>query len=146
MADMRVQLEVEDWVRTQWMPSAYGQRFRRERVRLSSEGVFDFDAVSEDETIVASISTSSSRTSGGRAGVGKIMKLRADMLFLLLAKAERRIMVLTEADMYQACLREREIGRVPKEIEFAHAVIPESLQVKLLASRSIASQEVSPRK
>ena len=47
MADTRVQLEVEDWVRRNWMPEQYGIRFSRERLRLRSGGVFDFDAVSE---------------------------------------------------------------------------------------------------
>ena len=61
MADTRVQLEVEDWVRKQWMPSEFGQRFSRERVRLDSGGMFDFDAVSADESTVA---TNSNRKTG----------------------------------------------------------------------------------
>ena len=146
MADTRVQVEVEDWVRREWMPLKFGQRFRRERVSLSSGGVFDFDAVSEDDTIVASISTSGAATSGGRLGVGKLMKMRSDMLFLLLATAERRVMVLTEEDMYQACLKERDNGRVPPNIEFLRADIPPDLQERLAHSRSIASSEVQPRK
>ena len=58
MADTRVQLEVEDWVRENWMKEKYGQQFHRKRVKLVSGGVFDFDAVSEDKTIGACISTS----------------------------------------------------------------------------------------
>ncbi|MBV9182901.1 MAG: hypothetical protein JO356_16450 [Acidobacteria bacterium] len=48
MADTRIQPEVEDWVRLEWMPAQYGTRFSRERLRLRSGGVFDFDAVSKD--------------------------------------------------------------------------------------------------
>jgi hypothetical protein len=44
MADTRVQLEVEDWVRREWMTTHFGERFSRERVPLSSGGVFDADA------------------------------------------------------------------------------------------------------
>jgi hypothetical protein len=40
MADTRMQLEVEDWVRREWMPGKFGQPFFRERVRLSPGGVF----------------------------------------------------------------------------------------------------------
>lgn len=58
MADTRVQLEVEDWVRREWMPGKFGQSFYRERVGLSSGGVCDFDAVSSDKNVVAAISTS----------------------------------------------------------------------------------------
>ena len=61
MADTRVQLEVEEWVRL--------NRLHRERVRLTSGGVFDFDAVSEDQKIVATTST-------GKLAVGKLVKRR----------------------------------------------------------------------
>lgn len=88
MADTRVQLEVEDWVRREWMPRQFGQRFSRERVSLSPGGVFDFDAVGEDGRVVATISTSGAKTSGGKNAVGKMLKVRSDIYFLLLAKAE----------------------------------------------------------
>ena len=82
MADTRIQLEVEDWVRRNWMASHFGMKFSRERLPIRSGGVFDFDAVSEDRSVVATISTSGSKTSGGKHAVGKILKLRSDMLFL----------------------------------------------------------------
>jgi len=127
------------------MPSEYGKKFRRERLTLRSGGKFDFDAVCTDDEIVASISTSSSMTSGGKAGSGKMMKLRSDMLFLLMAEAERRIMVLTEKDMYDKCLAERDGGRVPPEIEFVLAVIPDDLREKLIKAKGESSREVSPK-
>jgi|SRR5579859_624351 len=145
MADTRVQLEVEDWVRKNWMPTAYGKKFRRERLKLRSGGMFDFDAVCEDDEIIATISTSSALTSGGRHGVGKMMKLRSDMLFLVMAAAERRIVVLTEPDMYQRCLAEAKSGRVPPEIEFALAEIPDDLRSKLSKAKDESSKEVSPK-
>ncbi len=145
MADPRVQLEVEDWVRENWMPETYDQKFSRERVKLRSGGKFDFDAVSADREIVATISTSASITSGGKHGVGKMMKLRSDMLFLTMAGAKRRIVVLTEKDMYARCLAEVERGRVPPEIEFALAAIPDELRARLKKARDSASREVSPQ-
>jgi len=145
MADTRVQLEVEDWVRREWMPATFGQRFRRERVHLISGGVFDFDAVSDDDKVVATISTSGAATSGGKLAVGKLLKIRSDMLFLLLAQAERKLVVLTEQDMLDLCLKEREGGRVPSEIEFYHAKIPGALRAKLTDARKSASDEVQPR-
>ena len=81
MADTRVQLEVEDWVRREWMPHKLGQQFSRERVRLSSGGVCDFDAVSSDRRIVAAISTSGAVTAGGKHAVGKLLKIRSDCFF-----------------------------------------------------------------
>jgi hypothetical protein len=146
MADTRCQLECEDWVRQEWMPVHYGQRFRRERVRLSSGGMFDFDAVSDDNTIVATVSTSSALTGSGKNGGGKLNKLRSDMLFLLLASPQRSLMILTEKDMYELCLREREAGRVPQTIEFVHSPLPSQLAERLVMAKKKSSDEVSPVK
>ncbi len=145
MADSRCQVECEDWVRRNWLPEKFGQGFYRERMPLRSGGVFDFDAVSLDKTIVASISTSGARTATGKNAVGKMQKLRADMLFLLLSEAPRKILVLCENDMYELCLRERSSGRAPQEIEFFCATLPDDLALRLRAARKLSSEEVSPR-
>lgn len=145
MADTRVQLEVEDWVRREWMRDRFATRFSRERVRLSPGGYFDADAVSEDFKIVAAISTSGARTSGGKNVVGKMLKIRSDMYFPLLTDAQRRLVVLTEADMFAQCQKEAAGGRVPKTVEFFHAEIPHDLKVRLVASRGVASGEISVR-
>lgn len=146
MADTRCQIECEDWVRREWMPGEFKQSFYRERMPLSSGGVFDFDAVSADKTIIASISTSGARTASGKHAVGKLMKLRSDMLFLLMSEAARKVIVLCEPDMLALCLRERDSGRVPKEIEFVHAPLPDELAIRLVAARKLGSEEVSPLK
>jgi len=146
MADTRVQLEVEDWIRREWMPRALGQKFHRERLYLSSGGVFDFDAVSEDHKIIATISTSGAKTATGKHAVGKLLKIRSDMFFLLLVpNVQRRIVILAEGDMVELCRKEVEGGRVPTSIEFVHAEIPEALATKLKSARMIASREVSPK-
>src|SRR3989442_1221168 len=118
MAHTGVQLEVEDWVRREWLPREFGQKFNRERLKLTSGGVFDFDSVSEDGRIVASISTSAARTARGKLGVGKLAKIRADMLFLLMASCDRRLLVLTDETMFQQLHKEMSAGRVPPSIEF----------------------------
>jgi hypothetical protein len=144
MANTRVQLEVEDWVRRAWMPEQLGQTFSRERLRLSSGGVFDFDGVSADGSIAASISTSGGKTATGKHAVGKLLKIRSDMFFLLLAEVERRLVVLTEADMYDVCQKQIAAGRVPPSIEFFLAEIPVELRERLTSARAAASKEVSP--
>lgn len=144
MADTRVQLEAEDWVRTKWMPDQFGQNFFRDRVKLSCGGVFYFDAVNADRKIIASISTSGAKTATGKYAVGKMLKIRSDMYFLLLAETEKRLVVLTEADMYEQCEKERTNGRVPLSIEFVHVQLPSELNKRLKEARRTASQEVSP--
>jgi hypothetical protein len=78
--------------------------------------------------IVTTISTSGSKTSGGKHAVGKILKLRSDMFFLTMVEAQRRVIVLTEQDMCDQCEKESAGGRVPPEIDFVCAVIPDETQ------------------
>jgi hypothetical protein len=120
-----------------WMDSEFNMKFFRERLPLRSGG----DAVSEDRSIVATISTSGARTSGGKNAMGKMLKLRSDMLFLTMVEAKRRLIILTERDMYEQCRKEAEGGRVPPEIEFLCAALPEDLRARLTVARHIASGE-----
>lgn len=144
MANTRCQNECEAWVRDQWLPREFGHVFRERNVPLSSGGQFKFDAVSEDGSIVVSISTSRTMTSGGKRGAGKLAKLRGDMLFHTLALPARHVMVLTEPCMHDACLAEKARGRVPGHLEFRRAVLPSELAEKLAASRDRSSIEVRP--
>ncbi len=147
MADARVQLRVEGWVREEWLPGQFGQGFRADRVKLTSGGFFDFDAVSDNDTIAANISTSRAMTPSGKRGSRKLMKTRSDMFFLLLAPVERRIVVLTESDMFDHWQKETEGGRVPPQIEFLHARgIPDELVARLKVAKKSAADEVSPHK
>jgi hypothetical protein len=135
---------VEDWVREHWMPANLEQAFYRRHVGLSSGGVFDFGAVSGDGSIAATISTSGARTARARNAAGKLYKIRSAMHFLLLAQVSRRLVILTEADMFELCHQERANGRIPDSIEFAVAELPEHLATKLKQARASASREVSP--
>jgi hypothetical protein len=144
MANTRVHHEAEAWVRTKWMPEQFGCAFTEKPMKLTSGGLFKFDAVDADGQMIASISTSAPKTAGGKPGSGKMHKLRADILFLLLTEAQRRMLILTEQDMYERCLKEKAAGRVPGSIEFFHAPLPDDLVRRIRASREAASKEVSP--
>jgi hypothetical protein len=146
MANTHTQIEIERWIRTQWMPKYFNQEFMAQRLQLNTGGHFDFDAVSEDGSIVANISTSNAKTSGGKNGTAKYQKLRSDMLFLTMVNARQKFIILSEKDMFDLCMKERENGRVPIEIEFAYAEIPESLNLSLKESKKIAANEVTPKK
>jgi hypothetical protein len=144
MADSRVHLEVEDWIRQTWMPEQFGQPFFRERLQLESGGQFDFDAVSADRRVAASISASGGFTASGKAAVPKLNKLRSDVLFLLQAPLDRRLIVLADSDLFNLCAREIESGRMPRQVEFFHAPLPPVLESRLRASRARAAAEVTP--
>ena len=144
MSNTRCQNECEAWVRDHWLPQEYGAKFTERNVRLSSGGQFKFDAVSEDGAIVASISTSRAAMSSGKKGVGKLMKIRSDMLFHTLAEPARHIMAFTEPCMLASCEAERARGRVPTQIEFVLAPLPDELAARLALSRDQSSKEVRP--
>jgi len=126
------------------MSEKFGQKFSKDSTKLTPGGFFEFDAVSEDRKTVAVISTSGAKTATGRSAAGKIHKIRSDMFFLLLADAERRIVVLTEQDMFRRWQQEKGNGRVPPEIEFCPVEIPSELRERLQSARMQASHEVSP--
>jgi hypothetical protein len=144
MADSRVHLEVEDWIRQTWMPQQFGQAFFRERLQLESGGLFDFDAVSSDRTVAASISASGGFTASGKAAVPKLNKIRSDILFLMQASLVRRMINLADSDLHALCLREVESDRMPTKVEFHLAPPPAELEAKLRASRAVAAAEVTP--
>jgi hypothetical protein len=127
------------------MPKRFGVRFERAQVNLLPGGQYSFDAVSADLSLIATISTSDTRTATGRNAVGKILKVRSDVYFLGLVRAKQKFVVLTQADMYTWWLKEKERGRVPHDIEFLHVDIPGDLQRALERSRGAASKEVSPQ-
>lgn len=144
MADTRCQLEVEAWVRQVWLAERYNQPFSVRRLQLSPGGYFEFDAVSADGKMVATISTSSARTAGGKRATGAVMKHRSDMLFLLMSGAKHPLLVLTDLTMYNFWQAERKRGRVPDSVEVVYAEIPEELASRLRQARARSSAEMRP--
>jgi len=145
MADTTIQREIEDWIRQYSLPSMFDRTFSKKKIRLSSGGVFEFDAVSDDETIAANISTSNALTSGGKRGSGKLQKIRADIYFLLLLpdSVKKRLLVFTEPDMVELCQKEQKNGRIPQNIEIIVIELQENHKLKLIDAKKIASREVS---
>lgn len=143
MADTSVQRNVEEWIREKWLSDRFRQKFQKKRVALTAGGTFEFDGVSEDGNVVANISTSSLKTVSGKWGSGKVNKIRSDIYFLVLATGvAKRLMLLTERDMFKAWLLEQDRGRVPNCIQFRHVDISADLDAELEDSRQQASDEV----
>ena len=84
MANTTVLLKVENWIRRTALKKKFGQSISTKLLPLRGDGKFEFDAVSEDGSIVALISTSGSMTQSEKPGVGKIHKIRSDALWLLM--------------------------------------------------------------
>ena len=123
-----------------------GQRFAPRKMPLTWGGQFAFDAVSDDGSIVAVISTSSAKTATGKGATAKFQKLKTDALYLLhLAAPARMVMVFTEMDMRDYFDKVTQAGRFPPSIERLFVALPPELQAMVVATRALASQETSPR-
>ena len=147
MAETKTQLEIEDWIRREWLSGKFRQLFIKHTVQLAPGGVFEFDVVSADESIVTCISTSGLTTSGGKPGSGKKHKIRSDLFFLILTpNSKQRLMVFTEQDMYEFWLKEQENGRVPRAVQFLIADIPMELREKLSRAKVKSAEEVSGKR
>lgn len=147
MADTRVQKKAEGWVLNEFLPSLYGMPFANRKVLLNWGGRFDFDAVSQDGTVVGNISTSSAITASAKLAVGKIQKIKSDTLYLLYAQgASRRLLIFTESDMYRHFEKEVRNGRFPKGVKLIHAPLPTTLQREIETARRVASDETSPQR
>ena len=147
MADSTTRNVVERLIVKNSLPALLGCAFTKRGIGLSWGEFIEFDAVSEDGTVIVCVSTSCSRTAGGRTAIGKIHKIKADALYLLSAKdTKRRVLVFTDRGMFDHFSRERQRGRFPNvtEIELLHIELPADLAAKVKDAAAIAASEVTP--
>jgi len=148
MADTKAQTEAEKWIRETYLPDKYGQTFRQKNLDLRSKGQFKFDAVSDDNEIVAVISTSAALTAGGKQATAKLIKIRSDAYWFLLLDQEpaHKVLVFTGQSMIDLINEEKKKGRFPPEFELVKVTLPPDLAAKVAASQKVASEEVSPKR
>lgn len=87
----------------------------------------EFDAVSEDGTIVCSIKTASWKTGGGKRGSGKIQGAYAEIYFLDHVDAEQKYLVLTDSEFYRNLERNLR-GRLAPGIGLMDCELPSDLR------------------
>jgi len=146
MADTRFRHAIEACIRETFLRGEYRQPFEKRQLRLCAGGRFEFDAVSQDGSVAATISTASARVRDSRRiAVGSINKIRSDMLFLMLCEARTKLVVLTEADMMDFWTAERGRGRVPRQIDFKLAPLPKTMRTELDTKKAEASYEIERR-
>ena len=138
---------VEPWVRDNWLKERYGQAFQSRMMRLSGvegtdSGQHEFDAVSEDGSIIAAIKGHSFKTVGGNLPSAKFASLYQELYFLCLVKARKRLLIFTNQEMYTDFV-ERSKGKVAEGIELVYCELPDSMrrQVKTIVRK--ASDEMS---
>jgi hypothetical protein len=137
---------VEDHVRDV-LSAEHQTVFRRQRVRLQPGGYHEFDAVSENGRLVASIKTASigaaAGDTAGRHPAGKVTNCLAELYFLSLARAHRKFLVLTSADFHRRFL-EAMAGKIPNGVAILHIPLPPQLQARVDAVQQVAIDETQP--
>ena len=133
MTNTNMQLEAEKWIREVFLPKKYGQSFRQKNLTIQSRGQFKFDAVSDDNEIVAVISTSAGFTPGGKVATDELMKVRSAALWVLMLEStpQKRLLVLTDQSMIGVVKDERKRDRFPKEFEIVRVKLPPELAAKV---------------
>jgi hypothetical protein len=145
MANSRFRITVEEYVR-EWMRQAFGHTFRAAPIQLCDGGMFDCDAVSTAGTVIACICTNAGITISGKKATPKLHKIRSDILPLLRATANRRIIALTNSPMYELCREQARAGRLPREIELVLVPLPVAIHDQLVIDHEEAAAEVMPKR
>jgi hypothetical protein len=133
---------VETYVRDQ-LGREFGQTFSARFLSLQPGGRHEFDAVSEDRGVVASIKAASGLTAGGRNPSGKIKDCIAELYYLSLVEAPVRRLVLTTPAFF-AIFAKSTAGAVARGIEVVCVPLPAEMQLEVNKVVLAASREVSP--
>lgn len=110
----------------------------QEKIPLIWGGEFEYDAVVRKNgklVAVYCLSCSEYRTEGGKAGTGKYRKIQSDILMMLGTECEKKVLVFTGPTMKSQVDKQKEVGRLPPEIE--------TLSYKLSSKLSSLVQSVS---
>lgn len=142
MADTRfLKTRIEQHV-CKWLGSRFPNHdFHGCRIALRSGYRFEFDAVSEDESIVAAILSNRPRTRTGGVNTGAVRKALLDMCYLLAVPGNpTRLMVFTDAKFREDMVGQaRRLGDGGVLMEFCP--LPPDLAREREAVLNHASQE-----
>jgi hypothetical protein len=127
MADSMIATkDVENWIRSEFLPKKYHQAFAKRKLGVQSGGEFECDAVSEDGKIVCFISTSPVKTADGQFDTGALANVREKALWTisLNEKPETIVFACTDKSMLELVKKEKENGRFPKQIKTLLVKLP----------------------
>jgi hypothetical protein len=152
MADTnRLKTQVEPYVRS-WLETRYGKSFRCHFLPLAGCcGRHEFDAVSQDDKIIAAIKCSSGKTSGKKNPSGKISSLYEELYFLAGTDAETRLVVLTNREFFELA-KKRTSAKLARNIQILHCALPlvwrywSRKYARMRARKLIAVKRVSDRR
>ena len=120
MADSSIATkEVENWIRSEFLSNKYHQAFAKRKLGVQSGAEIEFDAVSEDGTIICIISTSPVKTADGQFDPDALANVREKTLWTisLNEKPETIVFAGTDKSMLELVKKEKDNGRFPKQIK-----------------------------
>jgi len=138
---------VEDFIRLGLKKSYPGHSFKEKALPLGKKkdgtfAVHKFDAVSEDNSIVASIKSHSWLTSGGNLPSGKIGQIYQSLYYLSLVDAKIKLLILTNIKAYEGFLKLCD-GKIAEDIEIRLFQLPPKLQLIVSKVQQTASEEMA---
>jgi hypothetical protein len=118
--------DVENWIRSEFLSKKYHQPFVKRKLGVQSGAEIEFDAVSEDGTIICIISTSPVKTADGQFDTGALAKVREKALWTisLNEKPETIVFACTDKSMLELIKKEKDNGRFPKQIKTLLVKLP----------------------
>jgi hypothetical protein len=134
--------EVEDYVRTV-LSERHGRAFAARPLKLRTGGMHEFDCVSSDGSIVASVKSASGLTASGKNPSGKIKDSLAELYYLSLVEAPVRLLVLTTPSFYDIFTKVAR-GAIAEGIAVECISLPDAIQAEVDKVVRLASAEVTP--
>lgn len=151
MADTRkLKNQVEEWFRSELKKEYLHETVKKEKVRLIWDGEFEYDAVirGKDKSInsVYLLSCSEFKTASGKGGMGKLHKIKSDILMMAGTDCPNKILVFTGKTMYEKIESEIEKGRLPRDIKIKFLKnLPNDIKNLINNIVEESSKEVTPK-
>jgi hypothetical protein len=139
-----VKQEIEPYVHAQ-LKKEFQCEFSKLHMPLTTGGYHEFDAVSDNGEIVASIKSIGGKTKSGKFAAANYLACVAELYFLSLVHADQRFLVLTDSEMHKQ-LENRLIAknRLASGIDLKLVQLPDDLHLGMQALRAVSRKEVSP--
>jgi hypothetical protein len=132
---LELKTTVEEWYRNTIRKRNPNARVEKENIPLEWGGLFECDVVVKSKNKILEIhcfSTSEYKTDNGKAGSGKLFKIKADALMLSSISCPIKILAFTGRTMYDKVWQEQENGRFPFDIKIEYVETPESIKNKIM--------------
>jgi len=139
---------IEDWFRTQYLPSKHkGCEIKSGGAKLIWGGTFQYDAlVYKGASLVAvyCLSCSEYKTHGGKGGAGKFNKIKGDILMMVGTECPNKVLEFSGITMLEKVKEEQKSGRLPNDIQCELVELPQSMLTLVETVSAASVKEVTP--